>query len=399
MQLIYKPSGLTINQFIKRIKEQYQNEKICYAGRLDPMARGLVPVLFNEECNNMEDFTTMSKTYQVMIMIGIQTDTDDGLGILTSNLLEAKKSNSLDAINLKEFLADDGLGILTSNLLEAKKSNSLDAINLKEFLADDGLGILTSNLLETKKSNSSDAINLKEFLADDGEGILTSNLLETKKSNSSDAINLKEFLADDGEGILISNLLEAKKSNSSDAINLKEFLADDGERILTSNLLEAKKSNLSDASPIIPISNEDLAIFMDSYKTDFELKNKELYQKFHYYSSKAINKRTHNDFSETYHDVRIHSSSILDAGILPYSMFKENLIQTINKVDKLKDFRQKQIIEQWENLNINSLSYIHLELNVSSGFFVRQFVRDLSTKIGIPLMAHDIHRTKLSIVN
>jgi hypothetical protein len=274
MQLIYKPAGLTINQFIKIIKEKYQNEKICYAGRLDPMARGLVPVLFNEECNNMENFTTMSKTYQVMIMIGIQTDTDDGLGLITNNLLEGINNNSAD----------------------------------------------------------------------------------------SDSENLKEFLADNG------NL-----SNSAD--------------------------NTIKSSVKIPSNIEDLAIFMDAYKTDLQLKNKELYQKFHYYSSKAINKRTHNDFSESFHNVRINSSSIIDSGILPYSMFRENLIQTINKVDKLKNFRQNQIIEQWENLNINSISYIHIEINVSSGFFIRQFVRDLSTTIGIPLMAHDIHRTKLSIVN
>ena len=81
MQLIYKSSGLTMNQFIQLIQEQNKWRKIAYAGRLDPMARGWVPILFDSECYNMNEYTNMKKMYQVRVVVGISTDSDDTLGI------------------------------------------------------------------------------------------------------------------------------------------------------------------------------------------------------------------------------------------------------------------------------------------------------------------------------
>jgi len=46
----YKEPGITPLTFINNIKKNYPNTKICYTARLDPMARGIVPVLFGEEC-------------------------------------------------------------------------------------------------------------------------------------------------------------------------------------------------------------------------------------------------------------------------------------------------------------------------------------------------------------
>jgi len=46
-------------------------------------------------------------------------------------------------------------------------------------------------------------------------------------------------------------------------------------------------------------------------------------------------------------------------------------------------------------ITIKPIKYITLQLHVGSGFFVRQFIRDISDKIGIPLMCYDIHRTSI----
>ena len=46
------------------------------------MARGIVPVLFGEECKSMDVYTNLSKTYEVKVMIGYKTDSDDALGII-----------------------------------------------------------------------------------------------------------------------------------------------------------------------------------------------------------------------------------------------------------------------------------------------------------------------------
>ena len=62
---IYKESGVIPSEFINNIKKQYPDTKICYTARLDPMARGVIPVLFGEECKNMHNYTKLSKIYEV----------------------------------------------------------------------------------------------------------------------------------------------------------------------------------------------------------------------------------------------------------------------------------------------------------------------------------------------
>ena len=42
------------------------------------------------------------------------------------------------------------------------------------------------------------------------------------------------------------------------------------------------------------------------------------------------------------------------------------------------------------------LHYITLQLYVSSGFFIRQYIRGISEKIGIPLMCYDINRVNIN---
>ena len=77
-----KPAGLTINEFASNIKTETNCRKICFAGRLDPMARGQVLLLIDEECKKLPDMITKDKTYQFEIIPGFQTDSDDPLGII-----------------------------------------------------------------------------------------------------------------------------------------------------------------------------------------------------------------------------------------------------------------------------------------------------------------------------
>ena len=243
----YKEPGITPLQFINTIKKQYPDKKICYTARLDPMARGVIPVLFGDECKSMALYTNFNKTYEVKVMIGLKTDSDDVLGILENNSLE-----------------------------------------------------------------------------------------------------------------------------------------------------------------IEPIEINTLESYLKSY---FEIKNEitnnVITQKFHYFSTKALLARSKGNFTEQNHNVKLFSSKIIDRGELNLTLWINECISIIDKVDKSKNFRQKEIIEQWQNLvdkekykeseiGVKNIKYITLQLHVGSGFFVRQFIRDISDKIGIPLMCYDIHRVSLS---
>jgi len=234
----YKEPGITPLEFINTVKKEFPDKKICYTARLDPMARGLIPILFGEDCKLMNLYTCLSKTYEVKVIIGLATDTDDALGLITQNTLNISSNQT------------------------------------------------TSHYI------------------------------------------------------------------------------------------------------------------LSNYKSIFEIENElTLNQKYHYYSTKALLSRSKNNFDTHYHSVKLYHSSVIDSGELDFNIWKNECINTINKVDKTKEYRQNEIIKQWNDLSNEikaPLHYITLQLYVSSGFFIRQYIRDISEKIGIPLMCYDINRVNIN---
>jgi len=87
--LINKPQGLTPFQVITKLKAmnaELTHETIGYAGRLDPMADGLLLLLLGEENKKRKTYEDLEKTYETDILIGVSTDTYDLLGKVASTL-------------------------------------------------------------------------------------------------------------------------------------------------------------------------------------------------------------------------------------------------------------------------------------------------------------------------
>lgn len=102
---LYKNRGETPLECLERFKAEnpkYKNEKMTYAGRLDPLAEGLLLVLTGEECKNKEKYLGLNKEYEVDILFGFATDTHDILGIITEKK-EYKKIDQIDEKFLKQF--------------------------------------------------------------------------------------------------------------------------------------------------------------------------------------------------------------------------------------------------------------------------------------------------------
>lgn len=73
-----------MGQCMERIKKELiisSRVPVTYAGRLDPMADGLVIFLVGEMRFYKDKFLKLSKTYQVSFFLGFNTDTYDILGI------------------------------------------------------------------------------------------------------------------------------------------------------------------------------------------------------------------------------------------------------------------------------------------------------------------------------
>ena len=96
---LYKQIGETPYQAILKFKQkypEYQKEKISCAGRLDPLAQGVLLLLIGDENKNRLYYEKLRKNYEFEILFGVCTDTYDLLG-------EIKKSSSIFNTNLSEL--------------------------------------------------------------------------------------------------------------------------------------------------------------------------------------------------------------------------------------------------------------------------------------------------------
>jgi tRNA pseudouridine55 synthase len=83
---VYKPVGETPLDTLNRLRieePQYREATLGYAGRLDPMASGVLLVLVNEANTQRKEMERLDKEYLFSWIPGISTDTYDLMGMVT----------------------------------------------------------------------------------------------------------------------------------------------------------------------------------------------------------------------------------------------------------------------------------------------------------------------------
>ncbi|MFZ5437509.1 MAG: hypothetical protein ACOZAK_00425 [Patescibacteria group bacterium] len=98
----YKPLGRSSHSLAQEIGKKY-SEKATHTGTLDPMAEGVLVVLTDEDRFNKAKFSNWQKTYLFQILVGIETDTHDLLGIV-KNIDHKKINQQVLKKNLKNFI-------------------------------------------------------------------------------------------------------------------------------------------------------------------------------------------------------------------------------------------------------------------------------------------------------
>jgi tRNA pseudouridine(55) synthase len=99
VHLLYKKLGQTPLQCVRDFKAQHPDlldTPMTYAGRLDPMAEGLLVVLSGEAVHRKGEFTELSKTYIADVLWGFETDTHDILGMIAGGNVD--NLPSMDAV-------------------------------------------------------------------------------------------------------------------------------------------------------------------------------------------------------------------------------------------------------------------------------------------------------------
>jgi tRNA pseudouridine55 synthase len=80
---------------------------MTYAGRLDPMASGMLLILASEETKNKDKYLAQEKEYNFQVLFGFSTDTYDILGKVIfskNNILSKKDLEEKIKNNLKSFI-------------------------------------------------------------------------------------------------------------------------------------------------------------------------------------------------------------------------------------------------------------------------------------------------------
>lgn len=113
MIAIYKPRGTTPLNAINRLREKYPKYShtiLSYAGRLDPMAEGVLPILIGKENKFRQKYLSFDKTYYFEVLLGVSTDTNDVLGVVENDLLSTKTSSIKVAENQIEAVIKKMVG-------------------------------------------------------------------------------------------------------------------------------------------------------------------------------------------------------------------------------------------------------------------------------------------------
>jgi tRNA pseudouridine55 synthase len=78
--IVDKPSGPTSHDVVARARRLYATREVGHAGTLDPMATGVLVVLFGEACKLSAHLTADDKRYRAEIRFGTSTDSLDADG-------------------------------------------------------------------------------------------------------------------------------------------------------------------------------------------------------------------------------------------------------------------------------------------------------------------------------
>jgi len=82
VMLLDKPAGLSSNHALQKVKRHLNAAKAGHGGTLDPMATGVLPLLFGEATKFSADLLEADKSYDAWVQLGVRTDTADADGIV-----------------------------------------------------------------------------------------------------------------------------------------------------------------------------------------------------------------------------------------------------------------------------------------------------------------------------
>ncbi len=95
---VYKEKGCTSHDVVARLRKITKQKKIGHTGTLDPDAAGVLPVCLGKATKLCEFLTDKDKTYETVLLLGKETDTQD----ISGKVLIEQKTEDLTEKEIKE---------------------------------------------------------------------------------------------------------------------------------------------------------------------------------------------------------------------------------------------------------------------------------------------------------
>jgi len=103
---INKPAGLTSFAVVQQIRRILNERKVGHCGTLDPMATGVLVVLFGNAVSRQDEYMTREKVYRAGMRLGIKTDTGDITGNVVQSSLPPVLSDAAVRTALEKFTGE-----------------------------------------------------------------------------------------------------------------------------------------------------------------------------------------------------------------------------------------------------------------------------------------------------
>lgn len=88
---VYKEKGFTSHDVVAKLRGIVGQKKIGHTGTLDPDAEGVLPICLGKATKLCDFLTDKQKTYETVMLLGVQTDTQDTSG----KILEERETGGL----------------------------------------------------------------------------------------------------------------------------------------------------------------------------------------------------------------------------------------------------------------------------------------------------------------
>ncbi len=202
--IIDKPKGYTSFDIIAILRKKFHQKKIGHMGTLDPMATGVLPILFGETAKFQIFSSAHEKKYIAKMHLGIITDSLD----ITGKVISTTKSN----INKNQF--EQALKNFKGNISQIPPMFSAIKKNGQKLYE------LARKGIETKRDARK--VEIKEIILLDFDEVNQDAVIEVTCSQGT---YIRTLCADIGSFLKVGAVLTELKRTKSNGFNLSQSLS------------------------------------------------------------------------------------------------------------------------------------------------------------------------------